>query len=234
MNRISNPAKDKLLGIGLYTPAEAQRLLKIPAARITRWLRGHTANGVHYDPLWVSQVDLGDGKTYLGFRDLMELKTAHAFMEEGVSAIMIRRAIEEARKVIDDEHPLSTTAFKTDGRSIFFEIADATGENDPKLLDLFKKQFVFKKIIETSLRGVDFEGISPARWWPLSRDQKVVVDPQRSFGQPIEAQSGVPTAALAAAADAEGSIEQAAAIWRVPPSAIRRAIEFEGTLKAAA
>jgi uncharacterized protein (DUF433 family) len=223
-----NVNADNLIGIGLYTPAEASRLLSISAGKITRWLGGHDAKGSWYERLWRPQVDLGDGKIYLGFRDLMELRTANAFMEAGVSAIMIRRAIAEARKYVDDERPLSTTRFRTDGQSIFLDIADR--DNDPKLLDLFKRQYTFKRIVEASLKGVEFDGTIPVRWWPLSKQDQIVVDPERSFGQPIEATSGVPTAPLAAAARAEGSIERAAMIWRVPPQAVRRAIKFEDTL----
>jgi hypothetical protein len=55
-----------LIGVGLYTPAEAQRLLGVPAGKISRWLTGHVVGGKRYDPLWSPQIDLGDGKTYLG------------------------------------------------------------------------------------------------------------------------------------------------------------------------
>lgn len=223
---------DGLLGVGLYTPAEAARLLRVPAGKIVRWLRGHEVNGKWYDRLWQPQIQLGDEKIYLGFRDLMELRTAHAFMQAGVSAIMIRRAIIEAQKYVDEERPLSTTKFLTDGRSIFLEIADESG--DTKLLDLFKRQYAFKRIVEASLRGVEFEGISPVRWWPANRSRKILVDPQRSFGQPIESESGVPTAVLAAAVKAEGTIEAAARVWQVSVQSIARSIRFEGELKDAA
>lgn len=223
---------ESLVGVGLYTPAEASRLLRIPTGKIVRWLRGHEIKGKWYDRLWQPQVQLGDGKTYLGFRDLMELRTADAFMQAGVSAIMIRRAIAEAQKFIDEERPLSTTKFRTDGRSIFLEIADETG--DAKLLDLFKQQYAFKRIVESSLKGVDFEGITPIRWWPSSKTQKIVLDPERSFGQPIEFESGVPTAVLAAAAGAEGSPEAAARVWQVPVQSVLRAVRFESGLANAA
>lgn len=230
--RTQEPVTGDLIGIGLYTPTEASKLLGIRAGKIVRWLRGHEVEGRWYDRLWRPQIDLQDSKIYLGFRDLMEMRTAHAFMEAGVSAIMIRKAIEEARRFVDDERPLSTTKFKTDGRSIFLEIADESG--DPKLLDLFKRQYAFKRIVESSLKGVEFDGIAPSRWWPISKDRKILVDPQRSFGQPIEAETGIPTATLAAAVRAEGSVEAASRLWQVPAQAIKRAVRFEEESLAAA
>jgi uncharacterized protein (DUF433 family) len=217
-----------LVGLGLYTASEASRLLNIPPSKIARWLRGHQVGDRRYAPLWHPQVDLGDGSLHLGFRDLMELRTAHQFMEHGVSAQQIRKAITEARTFVDDERPLSTTRFRTDGRTIFLEIADQ--ENDARLYDLFRKQFAFKKVIEQSLKDVDFDDTTPSRWWVRSRKSGVVVDPLRSFGQPIDHESGVPTAVLAAAAGAEGSPEAAAKAWDVPLASVQRAVRFESTL----
>ena len=145
---------------------------------------------------------------------------------------LIRKAILEARRYIDDERPLSTTRFRTDGRTIFLEVVD--GDSDPKLLDLFKRQYTFKRIVEASLKGVEFDDGVPVRWWPLSKQDQIVIDPERSFGQPIESTSGVPTASLAAAARAEGSVERAAKLWRVTPRAVRRAVKFEETFIGAA
>jgi uncharacterized protein (DUF433 family)/uncharacterized protein (DUF1778 family) len=221
---------ENFIGIGVYTPAEAGRLLHVPAKKITRWLKGHRIRDRQYDRLWRPQVELEDGTILLGFRDLMEMRTADAFMNAGVSAFMIRRAIEEARKYVDDERPLSTTKFRTDGRSIFLEIADEN--DDTKLLDLFRRQYAFKRILDESLKGVEFDGIAPSRWWPLSKQKRILIDPERSFGQPIDAESGVPTATLAAAAQADG-VETAAKLWRVPAQAIRSAIEYEDLLRAA-
>jgi len=114
----------------------------------------------------------------------------------------------------------------TDGT--FLEIVREDGGT--QLVDIFRKQYAFQKLIEQSLTDVDFDGIAPGRWWPASRAKGIIVDPARSFGQPIDEESSVPTATLAAAARAEGSVEAAARAWRVKPSAVRRAADFEMAL----
>jgi hypothetical protein len=218
-----------LIGIGLYTPAEAGRLLHVPAARITRWLRGSTGSA----PLWTSQVELDDGLVYLGFRDLMEARIADKFIRAGISAQRVRAAIRLASEVIGDARPLSTDRFRTDGRSIFLKTAEGDA---PALLNLFSRQYAFEKIIEPLLKNVEFEGgQAPAAWWPLGRQKQILVDPRRAFGQPIDAVSSVPTAILAAAARQEG-IARAAMAFMVPPASVKRAMEFENgmELKAAA
>jgi uncharacterized protein (DUF433 family) len=219
-----------LIGIGLYTPAEASQLLGIPAAKIVRWLRGHRVGERPYDPLWRPQVDIGDGHIYLGFRDLMEVRVADAFITRGLSPQKVRRAIDIARSMLGDDRPLSTARFRTDGRSVFVQLKKEGGSDE--MVDLFLRQHVFREIIEPSLKNIDFtdDGI-PSRWWPRGKQARIVVDPRRAFGQPIEADTNVPATALAAAANAEGSIEAAAQIWSVPVSAVRHSIEFQKGLE---
>jgi hypothetical protein len=222
-----------LIGVGLYTPAEAGRLLGVPAPKIARWLRGHSVKGKNYSAIWTPEVNLGDERVFLGFRDLMEVRVAAAFISAGVSAIQVRRAIEVAREVIGRDHPLATNRFRTDGREIFLHIieTDEAGQKRERLLNLFRQQYEFKGIVEPILRTVDFgNGGAPILWWPRGRKTQVVVDPERAFGQPIDATSSVPTANLAAAARLEG-VRNTSRAFEVSEAAVKRAIEFEDSLE---
>jgi hypothetical protein len=185
--------------------------------------------GKHYEPLWTPQVDLGEEGLFLGFRDLMEARVAAAFIEQGLSPQRVRQAIVLARQFIADEHPLSTRSFRTDGRSVFLQVVEADGQT--RLIDLFRQQYAFRDIVERSLKNVDYsqDGI-PSLWWPLGRDKSIVVDPARSFGQPIEAETAVPADISASAARAEGSPEAAARVWDVPLRAVKRAMAFESEM----
>lgn len=223
----------ELIGLGLYTPAEAGRLLHISPKKIVRWLRGHRIGGREYAPLWMPQVDLNDGHTYLGFRDLMEVRIADKFIEHGVSPQRVRSAIQMAKEIIGEDCPLSTNQFRTDGRDIFLRLVEKNehGEEPERLINLFRRQYEFKQIIEPLLRTVDFdEKGAPSQWWPIGRRANVLVDPSRAFGQPIDSVTSVPTAILAAAARQEG-VENTARAFDVPQNSVRRAIEFEATLE---
>jgi uncharacterized protein (DUF433 family) len=70
------------------------------------------------------------------------------------------------------------------------------------------------------------------RWWPLGTDRAVVLDPQRQFGQPITARSGIATEILQAAAKAGQTIEEIAEWYEIDPPAVRDALEFEAKLAA--
>jgi hypothetical protein len=121
---------DNLIGVGVYPPAQAGRLLHVRPSKISRWLRGHSVQGKAYGPLWTPEISLGDERVFLGFRDLMEVRVADAFIRAGVSAIRVRATITAAREVIGQDHPLSTDRFRTDGREIFLHIIE-TDEASP-------------------------------------------------------------------------------------------------------
>jgi hypothetical protein len=218
-------ATPNLVGVGLYTAAEAGRLLGIRGGKIVRWLRGHRIGDTEYPRLWRAQVELNDGKVYLGFRDLMEARIANLFISAGLSSIKVRRAIVMAQEITGDERPLSTSWLRTDGRTVFLEAISDDGSAN--LIDLFKSQYAFRDMVAPSFKDVDFDTTGvPERWWPAGKRAGILIDPLRSFGRPIEAATSVPAAVLAAAAAAEGSLDRAARAWSVPQAAVARAVAY--------
>jgi uncharacterized protein (DUF433 family) len=232
------PQRQSLLGLGVYSVREAARITHVSAPRIRRWLAGYTftsGDASHTSrPLWQRQIVSGDS-TALSFRDLLEVRFVDAFLRHGVRLPVIRTAAEKAAEIIGDSHPFSTKQFKTDGRSIFAEIVQVSGE--PSLLDLTKSQYAFKSVMEPFLfEGLEFPefGNHPERWRPLGPDRRVVIDPERSFGQPIVTPESVPTSVLARAFHVEGSIDAVARWYEVDPRSVRDAVDFENTLAIAA
>ena len=199
------------------------------ASKIVRWLRGHHANGRPYARLWQPQIDFEDGKIFLGFRDLMEVRIADAFIRTGLSPQKVRHTIEIAREMLGLDRPLSTSHFRTDGRSVFLRMAE---DDTDRLIDVFRRQYEFREVVEPSFKHVDFaDDGTPRRWWPLGRQGRVVVDPERAFGQPIESTTSIPVASLVMAVASEGSVQAAAAAWGVPNSAVRSALEFSSRVE---
>ncbi|HEY0803140.1 MAG TPA: hypothetical protein VGD54_20060 [Steroidobacteraceae bacterium] len=223
------------LGIGYYTVPEAARLLKMPPVNIRRWLGGYryTKGDDEFvvPPLWTPQLPRQEDHLELGFRDLIELRFVHAFTKAKLSLITIRRCLEFARDCVEDDRPFSTRRFQTDGRTIFLNSALQTGEEE--LLDLTKRQYVLKQIIERTFKDLDIENDAVTRWRPFKGKNSIVIDPLRAFGQPIATNYGVPTTALADAVEAEGSVNRAAQLFEVPTQVVRDAVQFEKALIAA-
>jgi uncharacterized protein (DUF433 family) len=222
-----------LIGVGLYSPAEAAALTHIPSPKIRRWLRGHVIGGREYPRLWTSRLEKLDVESlYLSFLDLVQLRVAHAFIREGLSPQKVRRAIEYGAEIVSSDYPFASARFRTDGKTLILHVLDEESGDD-RLIDLFKHgQYLMQKVIEPSLKGLEFEGDIAARWWPLGRAKGIVIDPRRQFGQPIDDATGVPTSVLAQAAQAEGSAAQAAKLFIVPIRSVNRAVAFELQLAA--
>jgi hypothetical protein len=222
-----------LIGIGLYSPAEAAALTHIPSRKIHRWLRGHAIDGKDYPALWKSRLEKLDVESlHLSFLDLVQLRVADAFIRAGLSAQKVRSAIDFGAKIVSSDYPFANAKFRTDGKTVILHVLDAE-KGDDKLIDLFKHgQYLMQKVIEPSLKGLEFEDDIAARWWPLGRAKGIVIDPKRQFGQPIDDVTGVPTSILAQAAKTEGSVAQASKLFMVPTSSVARAVAFELQLAA--
>jgi uncharacterized protein (DUF433 family)/DNA-binding transcriptional MerR regulator len=223
------------LGIGYYTVPEAARLLQVPARNINRWLGGYSyrsgAETTHQPPLWQPELPRAGTHIELGFRDLIELRFVAAFLAAGLNLRTIRNCLDHARECVVDDRPFSTRRFRTDGRTIFLDSLRRSGETE--LLDLKKRQFTFKTVIEQTFRDLDIEDDAVSRWRPYRGKASIVIDPARAFGQPVATDFGVPTVALAEAVEAEGSQERVAFLYDVPLSVVRDAVKFEASLRAA-
>ncbi|HLG84018.1 MAG TPA: hypothetical protein VKY22_23650 [Bradyrhizobium sp.] len=238
------PAEPDALGRGAYSAAESLRLLNfnrqgLPPARrlsrntVARWLRGysHGEDGTHYsEPLWTPDYQNEGDQIELSFRDLIELRFVKAFRDLGVGLKTIRDCYRRAVAEVHDDRPFSTQRFRTDGKTIFLDITEK--DHDGRMIDLKKRQQVFRTIIEPSLRDLEFDASAVSRWYPLGmRHRSVVIDPSRSFGRPI-VQRGVPTEILAEAIGLEGSVDAVASLYEVPKAEVLAAVDFEQRLAA--
>jgi uncharacterized protein (DUF433 family) len=225
-------SKVQEIGVGFYNVGEVSRLTKIPHVNIRRWLAGYTyrskGTAIAMAPLWLPQLPPDGDELQLGFRDLIELRFVQAFIANGLKLRTIRACIQYAREVVGDDRPFSTQRFQTDGKTIFLDSVRGSGESE--LLDLKKKQYAIRYVIQRSFKDLDIEDRFVARWRPFKGKASIVVDPNRSFGQPIVTKYGVPTITLAQAAEAEGSVSQVARLFEIPASVIRDAIVFEKNL----
>ncbi|WP_067518138.1 DUF433 domain-containing protein [Endozoicomonas ascidiicola] len=218
-----------LIGVGLYSIPEASAITGIPTRKIRRWLFGYeSGNKVKQPPLWHSDVATTLEET-ISFQDLLEIRFVHAFRDYGVPLPAIRVAAEHAREFFHQPYPFTCKRFQTDGQSIFATVEEETG--DEGLVDLVKKQNVFKKIIKPSLySGIEYDqGDNNAlRWFPVKNSRKVVLDPNRSFGKPIVTDNGIRTETLYQSWLAEEQDHKmVAALYDVDVAAVNSAILFE-------
>lgn len=210
---------------GLYDLPQVARILGISIVKLRRWLEeGGFRVGVKRDP------------ALLTFLDLMELQFIKLFRDEGVSLPTIRRAAQTAAKKFRTDYPFAVKRFDTDGRSIFATLIKQVNGDDAQLVeDLNRGQYVFDAMVRPFFKKLEYrtsDREQAIRFWPLGTTGRIVLDPQRKFGQPIDNETGIPTKSLYDSVIAGGGQDLATvARWfDVPIDAVRAAVAFEKRL----
>lgn len=225
------------IGVGLYTFPEAARIIGIKQATLRRWVRAYhyrSRNTIYHHAPVITR-SLGDEEPILTFLELIELLFVKLFRSQGVSMPLIRKAAARAAKRWQTPYPFAVKRFDTDGKYIFATLGQ---ENDNPILleDRSRGQLVFEEVVRPFFRKLEYKGNADAlKFWPMDREGRVVLDPQRAFGKPIDAETGVPTVALndAVTAGQGQGIKEVAEWFEVPIAAVEAAVEYERSLLAA-
>jgi len=220
---------DKIGQVGLYTVPMASKLIGESGPKIRSWIDGYPNSNA--DPIIRRQLPPINGRTVLGFLDLIEARFVRHFDHLGMSPQSIRMIAEKLRARHHTDHPFATDKrFRTDGKTIIMETLT---DDEKRHLNLMNDNYEMGPVIEASL----FDSILYAedlayRWHPIRDLPRVVLDPNFSFGRPVIEGAWVPTDTLLGAFHAEGSVAQVAEDFEIDVEAINQAIDFEERLRA--
>ena len=234
------------LGVGIYTRAEASRLLRMTPSRLSRWVRGYTywLRGGGDDqrrrdlpPVATTDLPVVDGAFALSFVELLELRVVKAFVDEkDISLQRVRIAALRASEQFDTPHPFASRRVYTDGQQIFAALSQ-NGE-PPDVVQLTGSsilQISSGGIVGPFIEEIEFDEQTALahKYWPLGKRTPVVLDPRIAFGAPIVAGTATRTDAVAALARAAGNENAAANGYDLPKKKVRAAVRFEELLLAA-
>ena len=225
------------IGVGLYTVPEASRLTQVSIGRIRRWMRGYTfrsKSGLRTSERVVEPLlPLIDGAMTLTFLDLLEIRYVDAFLSTGVYWSDLRIAHKNAQEMFGS-HPFSRGVFETDGQRIFEDLAHSRSVRpNAAVADMGTNQLSFRRVVVPFFKTLEFADGQAKEWWPLGKNKLIVLNPKRSFGQPIVPREGVPTNILARSYRVEKSYPRVARWYEVSERAVRHAVEYEEMLTAA-
>ena len=131
--------------------------------------------------------------------------------EHEVPLQKVRKAITYLSQRLDSRHPLVEQRFETDGVDLFVR-------HYGQLVNISQSgQLAMRQILEAYLRRVEWDEVGVvARLYPFTRKRSidesraVVIDPRISFGRPVLAGSGIPTAVIAERYKAGESVDELA------------------------
>jgi uncharacterized protein (DUF433 family) len=233
--------EDDRFTVPLYTLSEAATYLRVPRATLTTWAEGYerhrrdraVARTVRGAPIITAVDPTERGHARLPFVGIAEAYVLNAFRRAGVPMQRIRPSLDWLLKHVGP-HALASKDLYTDGAEVLFDFAQQSGEDSPdgelvkNLIVPRSGQYVFKDIVEHYLRQISFEDDKYATLIRLPQYQhaNVVLDPRRSYGQPVFGNSGVRVSDAIGPLRAGESFDAVAADYGVPVSELRDALDL--------
>ncbi len=203
--------------IPTYGVTEAAHYLRIPRTTIRDWVTGRYYSGRDGQRFSKPIIQVPDSKVrLLSFMNLIEIHVLDAIRRKHeVPLDNVRKAVRYLRKEFPSKHPLADQEFETDGINLFIK-------KFSQLINISQSgQVSMREVLEAHLHRIerDLSGI-PIKLYPFIRKRdvyefseepkSVVIDPQVSFGRPVLANTGIPTAVIAERYKAGESIDELA------------------------
>lgn len=213
-----------------YSMQDAARYLHIPYPTLRDWVRGFPRSKQK------AIIHLPDKtNNLLSFINLVEIHVLDAIRRDhGISFPKIRKALSFLEKHYPSEHPLADNSFATDGLHLFIE-------EYGRLINISKDgQEVMRTVLEAYLDRIqrDKHGI-PIRLFPfvkkksVGEPKRIIIDPSVSFGRPVLAGTGIPTAVIYERFVAGDSTPDLATDYDVDQNKVEDAIRCEQQARAA-
>jgi uncharacterized protein (DUF433 family) len=166
------------------------------------------------------------GRLTVPFVGLAEGMVLAAFRETGLPLQRIRPALERLEQEMGLEYALASKHMYTDGAQVLFDYAEARGDKQLRLLTVVRSgQRVFHDIIRDYLTRITYDG-GWASWLmlPITKDELLVADPERAFGQPIFVHGGARLADVIGRIEAGEDPEAVADDYGVPLTDVQAAL----------
>ncbi|MDQ3534809.1 MAG: DUF433 domain-containing protein [Bacteroidota bacterium] len=211
------------LGIGIYTPSEVARILRLPYYKVNRWIDKYWDGELGKEFECRYSWKTGTSKA-VSFHTLIEFYVLIQFAESGVKT----RQVLEAHKVLSS---IFKTAFpfalkevldgiKTDGKKIFLK-------NDQNTITLDGTKQFNLDFIKLFFKNLEFDSENLAsRFWPMGRDGSVVIDPERKFGHPVISDNNIYPETLFSLHEAGDPINYLAHIYDLTEKQVNDAINY--------
>ena len=212
-----------------YTVGEAAHYLGVPKSTMRSWFAGQRGFRAVIKP--AEAKGLG-----LSFSNLVEAYVLTAIRRKHQIALpSIRRGLDYLVRKLGAKRPLLEQRFVTNGVDLFVEhlntIINISRDGQVEMADLIR---AYLERIDRDAKGV------PIKLYPFMRTQapreqprSVVIDPRVSFGRPVIAGTGIPTAVLAEQFKAGDTVPVLAKEYGADEEAVWDAIRCELALEAA-
>jgi len=170
------------LGSGIYTPADAAKILRLQKSKVSYWFRSYIKNKIESSTGFRYYHDLDNNQIAVNFYSLIEFYVFHELKNRGVKTRRIIEAHKSISQALNTPYPFaSAKLLTTTSREVLFE------ENVNSVVKAsYDLQYLIFNFIRPFCEKIEFgEDSLPTKFYPLGKDKKIVVDPEHQFGSPI-------------------------------------------------
>ncbi len=189
MDTISSPPAERgnrQLYLPAYRFSEAARFAQTSPQTVARWYRGYSSPPRHMEP-----VSPPPPPNTLSYIQLVEVSLVATFRRFGVKLEALRRAHTFLRQAYESEYPFAQHKLKTNGTDVLAEVFE-----DPAVLVVANRagELIWADVIRARFEEFEYEHDLATRWYVRGQEHPILIDPRISFGAPIIAGTGIPTA----------------------------------------
>jgi uncharacterized protein (DUF433 family) len=224
----------ELLGVGVYTVAEAAMYAHVPTGVMRRWIWGTKSGASVVRP----ELRLDADETLVTFLDFVQSMAIRSIRKAtkdrpAVPLEKIRETIEQAHERYGITYPFARKhSTYLLGREIVLRV-DGLGEVQTSGAN--KHQLVEPKIAELYLHDLSFDSSGLAQSYVAARDgdMQIVMNPRSRFGEPYLSTCGITASSIWNAVQAEGGIEGAARAYEITVEEVHFAAKYYDSLRSA-
>jgi uncharacterized protein (DUF433 family) len=211
----------------LYTNSEADYLAGVTRGTAKRWLSGYAFKSVKGHKIDRPPVtkEVPREESGVSFLDLVELVAIGQLKEFGLNLLDIRRIVDNCQQLFNVNRPLASLKFKVGGAEVFVD--EAPGVVVEVLRGRARR--AWQDVLEPFLATLDYQEELARRWWPLGRNECVLVDPEYGFGLPVIRGSGIRTEIILERLQVGDSSDQISQDFNIERSDVESALRFEAS-----
>jgi uncharacterized protein (DUF433 family) len=208
------------LGGGVYTSADAARILKISPQKANYWFRHYLKNNHFKSNNFQYHFNIKE-TVAVNFLTLMEMYVFYSLRQNKIGVKEIVKTHQYLSKLLSTPYPFAKQAIYTDGGKLLFNSGEIYLSTDGSLqtkialeLDKFFKKITFSK-----------DGFASI-FHPLGSENVVVVNPEHQFGKPIIEGTNIKTQTVFNLYKSGENIELISELYNITEKQINDVIAF--------
>ena len=208
------------IGNGIYTAADAARILNIPYSKAVYWFRDYAKNKLSKSTNFKYHFEVKDCIA-VNFLSLIEMNVFYTLKEHGIKTKVILKAHASMSKALKSPYPFATRNLYIDGGKILFGEIDDLTLADPTL------QKIIAKFVAPLINKISFnkEGIA-TKYYPFGEKKSIVVNPKNQFGQPVIEGTNILAATIISLHKGGESNKSIAKLYNISLKNVKDAIGF--------